>query len=302
MLIETLREFQVLSEYLNITKASQALHMSQSTLSRHVSSLESELGYTLFTRNNNKLALTPAGQLFADQIHPLLNELTSIVEECRRMSTNSLHILTALEPPYQDKAAEDYYTTLHQAASLDETLRFNYTVFYRKNMMSALKSGELDISMFYRAEAQENVLKEFELKGLHAIRIGSERFRAYFNRRLPLSDMDEISISELADYQILAANDLYRPLDVAIRGLFSARQLTPRFKLINTRNQTEFLQYHDDRAVFIMPDGMQNDPRMRTRMNMESRLIGDSDCLIDCYIVSPEESYAAGALNAIAEL
>lgn len=61
MNIETLRYFQYIAKYENVTKAAKHFYISQSTLSRQMMALEKELGVTLFYRDNKKVELTEAG-------------------------------------------------------------------------------------------------------------------------------------------------------------------------------------------------------------------------------------------------
>lgn len=55
--------FLAAAECLSFTAAAKKLYMSQSTLSRSVAALESSLGVTLFSRENNVLRLTPGGEI-----------------------------------------------------------------------------------------------------------------------------------------------------------------------------------------------------------------------------------------------
>ena len=55
---ENLKEFIVLAETKNFWEASERLYMNQSTLSKHIKNLESELGISLFTRTTRRVELT----------------------------------------------------------------------------------------------------------------------------------------------------------------------------------------------------------------------------------------------------
>ena len=57
------RCFLTLAEDLSFTKASKKMGISQSTLSNHVSTLEKNLGVTLFIRSNKSVSLSPEGQI-----------------------------------------------------------------------------------------------------------------------------------------------------------------------------------------------------------------------------------------------
>lgn len=61
---EFLKEFVVLAETKNFWEASERLYMNQSTLSKHIKSLENELGVELFTRTTRRVELTSYGQTF----------------------------------------------------------------------------------------------------------------------------------------------------------------------------------------------------------------------------------------------
>lgn len=58
-----IKSFLILAEELNFTKASKRLCISQSTLSTHISSLEKNLGVSLFVRTNKNVSLSPEGLL-----------------------------------------------------------------------------------------------------------------------------------------------------------------------------------------------------------------------------------------------
>lgn len=51
-----------IAEEHNLTKAAERLFVSQSTLSLYLNKLERELGVALFTRNKNRLTITPEGR------------------------------------------------------------------------------------------------------------------------------------------------------------------------------------------------------------------------------------------------
>lgn len=60
--ISFLKEFTVLAEVKNFWEASERLYINQSTLSKHIKLMESELGVSLFSRTTRRVELTKYGE------------------------------------------------------------------------------------------------------------------------------------------------------------------------------------------------------------------------------------------------
>lgn len=73
MRISVLREFVNLAKNLNFTTTSKQCFVTQSTLSKHISSLEEELKVMLFIRNQHGVRLTEAGEVFFHDTSRLLD-------------------------------------------------------------------------------------------------------------------------------------------------------------------------------------------------------------------------------------
>ncbi|MCD2514291.1 LysR family transcriptional regulator [Comamonas endophytica] len=72
-----LRAFLAVADLGSLRAASQALHLSQSALSRRIDKLEDALGVALFTRTTRKVELTTVGRAFVPKARNVLNELAS---------------------------------------------------------------------------------------------------------------------------------------------------------------------------------------------------------------------------------
>jgi DNA-binding transcriptional LysR family regulator len=73
MEIDGLREYVLLSQTMNITKAAQELHISQSALSNHIIKMEKKLGVTLLNRSSTKIRFTVAGYQFLESASKIVN-------------------------------------------------------------------------------------------------------------------------------------------------------------------------------------------------------------------------------------
>src|SRR5205085_8917703 len=77
-----LQVFRAVAEARSFTRASQALFISQSTVSQHIRELEELLRVKLFDRTRRTVALTPAGQNLlqhGNQVFQLLDEAENAV-------------------------------------------------------------------------------------------------------------------------------------------------------------------------------------------------------------------------------
>lgn len=98
MTSEQLNEFYILSTTLNYSETAQKLFISQSTLSRHIKSMEEELGVHLFLRDTRNVVLTSEGKFFQLQLPRLLKKVMDIesLVHLKSITTNgSVKILAA---------------------------------------------------------------------------------------------------------------------------------------------------------------------------------------------------------------
>lgn len=95
MTINQLTCFLTLAKHLNYTSASNALYISQPTLSRTIVSLENELGNHLFLRDTRSVQLTNAGKCFcayAEKFIALYNEAISVMDAVASGKRGSIRV------------------------------------------------------------------------------------------------------------------------------------------------------------------------------------------------------------------
>lgn len=95
MEIDTLREFLVLAEKRSYAATADALFISSSALSRHISALENQLGVELFQRNSRNVTMTRHGkmlQTYAQKLVQTENEYLKRLSETKRAEGNGVRI------------------------------------------------------------------------------------------------------------------------------------------------------------------------------------------------------------------
>ncbi len=84
-----LHQLQYVIEIANmrsISRASENLFISQSTLSQFLSKLESELGISLFERKRTEMTLTPAGKLYVETCEQMIREKNELYHQLSNMA------------------------------------------------------------------------------------------------------------------------------------------------------------------------------------------------------------------------
>lgn len=94
-----LEYFLRVAEIGSINKTAVDLHLSQPALSRHIASLEHEMGTKLFNRTQGGVHLTEAGKLLSDRARPLLRQFTILKEQVGEKAAGQLAI--GIPPSWQ---------------------------------------------------------------------------------------------------------------------------------------------------------------------------------------------------------
>jgi DNA-binding transcriptional LysR family regulator len=99
--LNQLRTFVTVADFGHLTRAAEALHLSQPAVSGHIKALEEGFGVTLFERSSSGMSLTPSGRrLLAEsaQIISAVEHLKHSAQQLRGEPTGKLKLGTVLEP------------------------------------------------------------------------------------------------------------------------------------------------------------------------------------------------------------
>ncbi|MCR4744890.1 MAG: LysR family transcriptional regulator [Lachnospiraceae bacterium] len=92
MTVEYLNEFLILVKTQNFANAAAQLYMNQSTLSKHIKSLEKELGVELFDRTTRKVTLTSYGEHLLPYAYEIYNQSYRYLTELSQKKNNVISI------------------------------------------------------------------------------------------------------------------------------------------------------------------------------------------------------------------
>ncbi len=79
--LHLLRAFCTVARFGGVSRAAEALHLTQSAVSKQVQELERWVGISLFERSRKRLSLTPAGERYEKAVSALLARLEAVTLE-----------------------------------------------------------------------------------------------------------------------------------------------------------------------------------------------------------------------------
>ena len=185
--ILSLREFKVVAEMQNVTKAAAALHIAQPALSRTIRNIEEELNIKLFDRKGRNIYLNNNGAILLKYTNDILNSIDQMKLELSDATFKSFSVLplnfyaaSALIPYIAKKFHEAYP-------------KINLQIYRQpSDQFKQGNKGRLSIyaSVEKKDEANTSLLME-------------ERIFAVIPKSSPLSKRKSISLSDIAEEKIV---------------------------------------------------------------------------------------------------
>lgn len=151
MNLDLLRSFFVIAEQGSLNKAAERLHVSQSTLTRQMQTLEQEIGGPLLERGPGGVALTATGHALADGMRPLLVEFDRTLGEVRKRARGQS---AELRIGYLMSAVAEYLNpALAALRRAHAEVKVKLLDLSPGEQVTALRRGELDLALIGSAGA-----------------------------------------------------------------------------------------------------------------------------------------------------
>jgi DNA-binding transcriptional LysR family regulator len=142
-----LKSFLTIAHEKNLTRAAEALHLSQSALSSQIKLLEEELGVPLFTRTSRGMAITDQGRIIMTHAHDVLEAAGQLQQRAEAMSrgiTTTVSIGLNTDPGFlRISATNQRLNLLHSDTNI---------IFHLCQSMDTpqkLRHGQIDLGFFY---------------------------------------------------------------------------------------------------------------------------------------------------------
>ena len=147
MITKTLRFIVAIVDEGGLSRAAEALYLSQPALSRYLKRTEEALGTPVFYREHSGLTLTAAGKVFINGARSMLHleqEALQQIQASRQDRSASVSIAAqSLFLPFLDKAAQGTFKEQYPSVTIKLTEQSGSQV---RNLIS---NGTVDLGFFY---------------------------------------------------------------------------------------------------------------------------------------------------------
>ena len=141
-----------LAEELNFTRAADRLKITQPALSKQIAELENRLGFAVFKRDQKRVELTDAGQVFTRGCRDALAILQKAALLARATHDQVQPLVTIGHSPYVDPALISAILSIHLPLYPD--LRLRMESMFAFDLAHSVLAAELDLAII--AEPLEN--------------------------------------------------------------------------------------------------------------------------------------------------
>ncbi len=158
MTLSQLQYFQTLAHVLHYTRAAEALHIAQPSLSYSIRELEKELGVKLFVKEDRRVSLTMYGEQFLPYVETALATLSDGTQAVRQLTDASYQLVKlgyfhSISATFIPQVVEALY-----GMEENKKLRFQFSEATSADTLNLLKSGNLDLAFcMHRDEWVESV-------------------------------------------------------------------------------------------------------------------------------------------------
>ena len=183
--IELLKTFYIVAKYKNITKASNELLVSQSTVSKSIKNIEEQLDCQLFTRSKKGVELTKEGEILYNSTEKVLNILNNDLKKITKTKTINILVGKVLA----DKVLVPYINLFQKKYP---NIKINLSCTDIKGVKSKLKNDEVDIAIGYYIEDLEDNYEQKKIsQELHPIFVCNNNYKELINKKIKVKELEK---------------------------------------------------------------------------------------------------------------
>ena len=292
MKIEVLREFIEFSSHLNVSSVARTLHISQSSLSRHLIEMEKELKVQLVEREGRKVYLTKAGRVFLDNIIPIVQMYDFAVEASKQASKEADQRLVIQEFAVRNASSTMLYEAIVAFKKQYRNCEVDFLPLQRHAPEEALKKGLFDVAQVIVANSDNHLESYYKDKGLVAIPLITEPALVWMSVNNPLVEKSRITLDDLiTETFCVAIGEIYDPMIEVISQIYYHSGMKPRLRSVGVDSMAEFFIVAGDyeNCVHLVTPQYAQDSRLLVHSDRVFKEIDDERALLTTCLLYLED-------------
>lgn len=216
MNLSQLYYFRKLAQLQHYTKAAKELYITQPSLSDSISSLEQELGISLFQKEGRNVKLTKYGQEFYEYVNDALNQLDKGIAVAKSKSGAmggmiDIGCIPTILGDYMPNAIQNYRVKNPKAV-------FNIYQGHTLRLLEELKKGKYDIAFCSKVDDPE----------LEFVPILAQQLILVVRNDHPLALRESVEVAELSKYSLTTYRETI-PIGKIVRAVLREKGVEASF-------------------------------------------------------------------------
>lgn len=216
MNLSQLYYFRKLAQLQHYTKAAKELYITQPSLSDSISSLEQELGISLFQKEGRNVKLTKYGREFHEYVNDALNQLDKGIAVAKSKSgilggVIDIGCIPTILGDYMPKVMQNY-------KEKNPKMVFNMYQGHTLRLLEELKTGKYDIVFCSKTEDTE----------LEFIPMLAQRLILVVRNDHPLAGKEAVELAELKNYSLTTYRESI-PIGKIVRAVLREKGVEASF-------------------------------------------------------------------------
>jgi DNA-binding transcriptional LysR family regulator len=207
-----------LAEELNFSRAAHRLHVSQPALTKQIAALESQLGFSLFDRDRQTVAVSDAGRAYVEEARMSVFHSERAVQAARAALHDAEVVLRVGKSPYGDPFLTS--TLLSVRLPLFPQLKVELTSGFSCDLIHDVLAGRVDLAL---------VTEPPESPMISMTKVDEAPLYVALSEENELAKLPQLSLSDLSQENwIIFGRSVHPPLYDRILGTASDSAVRPR--------------------------------------------------------------------------
>jgi DNA-binding transcriptional LysR family regulator len=189
-----LEAFLALAHAQHFTRAAEQCHLSQSAFSQKIARIERTAGVALFERSTRHVTLTPEGELFAEEVRRIQQDLQHALSHLNELATRRVGKVAVAALP--SVAAVWMPQVIAGYRAQHPNIRIELFDTLAAGGLALLREGRVDLAVTAGGDLREFDVQELKCERFHLVCPGTHRLAG--RRSVALADLQGEELVHLA--------------------------------------------------------------------------------------------------------